>query len=326
MFLGIEIGGTKLQLGLGEGDGTIVQLWRGTVDPALGGAGIRAEIVRTYAGLLQSAGLQRSDIRGIGVGFGGPTDDATQSTITSHQIAGWDNFPLAGFLRENLGAPAVICNDADVAGLAEAHFGAGKGLSPIFYITVGTGIGGGLIIDGKIYRGVGRGAAEIGHTMVGCGLLQDDREMGRQWVTLEDVASGWGIAKRARRILEMNRDTKRGHRSSLRDVPSENLDTKTVAEHARGGDPYAKSLIEYAVNAIADALVQTSKLICPKRYVIGGGVSLIGDDFFFGPLRATFEEDSFGPFAGLTDIVPAALGEEVVVHGALTLARQHFGG
>ena len=91
----------------------------------------------------------------MGIGFGGPVDDATRTVIKSHQIAGWDGFPLADWVSDLVGVPAVLGNDADVAGLAEALFGAGKGLSPIFYITVGTGVGGGLIVDGEIYRGVG---------------------------------------------------------------------------------------------------------------------------------------------------------------------------
>ena len=296
MFLGIEIGGTKLQLGLGEGDGTIVQLWRGTVDPKLGGAGIRAEIVRNYPALLRSAGLTLAAIDCIGVGFGGPTDDATQSTITSHQIEGWDNFPLAAFLQENLGAPAVICNDADVAGLAEAHFGAGKGLSPIFYITVGTGIGGGLIIDGKIYRGMGRGAAEIGHV-----LPYGDN-------TIESYAAGTGIAR------EYHARSGR-HCSTIR-----------IVEQAEEGDLIAPSVIQGATQALAEGICTVIKLLCPRRVIIGGGVSLMGDDLFFEPIRKYVAERGFKPFAGLTDIVPAALGEEVVVHGALALARQHFGG
>ena len=169
MFLGIEIGGTKLQLGLGRGDGVISALWRGNVNPIDGGDGIRRQIVAAVPELLAKAKIERSALRGVGIGFGGPVDDATRTVIKSHQIAGWDDFPLADWISELVGVPAVLGNDADVAGLAEALFGAGKGLSPIFYITVGTGIGGGLIIDGEIYRGVGRGAAEIGHLRVGSG-------------------------------------------------------------------------------------------------------------------------------------------------------------
>src|SRR6476660_3715834 len=163
MFLGIEIGGTKLQLGLGEGDGKIAALWRGAVDAAAGADGIRKQIPAAVPELLAQAKLKRDQIRGVGIGFGGPVDDATRTVIKSHQIAGWDGFPLADWLGDLLGLPAVLGNDADVGGLAEALFGAGQGLSPIFYITLGSGIGGGFILDGEIYRGCGRGAAEIGH-------------------------------------------------------------------------------------------------------------------------------------------------------------------
>ncbi len=318
MFLGIEIGGTKLQLGLGEGDGTIAQLWRGTVDRKLGGAGIRAEIVRNYPALLQSAGLTRANILGIGVGFGGPTDDATQSTITSHQIQGWDNFPLAAFLQDNLGAPAVICNDADVAGLAEAHFGAGKGLSPIFYITVGTGIGGGLIIDGKIYRGMGRGAAEIGHVrpVYPTGFQVETG-------TVESWASGKGIA--ANTAIAENCGFGTETISKYADVNGVTVRSMVQAIE-NDNDTAALVILDAAAQALAEGICTVIKLLCPRRVIIGGGVSLMGDDLFFAPIRKYVAERGFKPFAGLTDIVPAALGEEVVVHGALALARQHFVG
>src|SRR5262245_51425502 len=166
MFLGIEIGGTKLQLGIGPGDGTLAGLWRGTVDVAAGAEGIRRQITNAVPELLAKAGVGRAALKGVGIGFGGPVDDATASVIKSHQIEGWDNFPLADWISDLVGLPAALGNDADVAGLAEALFGAGKGLSPVFYITIGSGIGGGLIINGEIYRGCGRGAAEIGHLLV----------------------------------------------------------------------------------------------------------------------------------------------------------------
>src|SRR5579883_3447275 len=95
MYLGIEIGGTKLQLGVGRGDGVLLGLWRGTVDPAAGGEGIRRQITAAVPELLSEARVGRPDLRGVGVGFGGPTDDATRTVIKSHQIAGWDGFPLA---------------------------------------------------------------------------------------------------------------------------------------------------------------------------------------------------------------------------------------
>src|SRR6266849_1430534 len=165
MYLGIEIGGTKLQIGLGPADGTLAGLWRGGVDAAAGPEGIRRQIHAAVPELLSRSGLNRAQVRGVGIGFGGPVDDITRTVIKSHQIEGWDNFPLADWVSDLLGIPAALGNDADVAGLAEALFGAGKGLSTIFYVTIGSGIGGGLIINGEIYRGCGRGAADIGHLL-----------------------------------------------------------------------------------------------------------------------------------------------------------------
>lgn len=308
MFLGIEIGGTKLQLGVGRGDGELLALWRAPAKTD--GEGIRQQIVDALPELLAKANLQRGDLRGVGVGFGGPTDDATQSVVKSHHVAGWHGFPLATWLGEMTGLPTVICNDADVAGLAEAQFGAGRGLSPIFYITVGTGIGGGLIIDGQIYRGVGKGACEIGH------LLVPDPANPTEWVILEAVAAGWGIQSRAEEYQS------RTGEFTARSAP---LLARAVAEYAKRGHLDCVKLIDEATSALALAIRQMITLLCPRRVVIGGGVSLIGEELFFAPLRRKVQERRFEAFAGLTDIVPASLGEEVVIHGALALARQKLG-
>ena len=123
MFLGIEIGGTKLQLGLGPGDGTLRPLRDGKpvlrldVNAAAGAAGIRQQIEDGIPGLLISTGVDHAAVRGIGIGFGGPFDDATQRTIKSHQIDGWDDFPLQAWAKQLLGVPAAVGNDADVGGL-----------------------------------------------------------------------------------------------------------------------------------------------------------------------------------------------------------------
>jgi glucokinase len=318
MFLGIEIGGTKLQLGLGQGDGVITALWRGTVTPAEGSEGIRRQIEAAVPELLAKANTNRGLLRGVGIGFGGPTDDATQTVIKSHQIAGWDGFPLADWVSDMVGVPAVLCNDADVAGLAEALFGAGKGLSPIFYITVGTGVGGGLIIDGEIYRGVGKGAAEIGHL-----LVWDPREGADPTNTaLEHVASGWAISSRAKEELAVMGQRQLRFNGDV--IPLDRVTTQHVVEAARQGHELG-GILEDARQALAEAISQMIVLLCPRRVVIGGGVSLIGEELFFRPLRELVTAYTFPPFAGLTDIVPAALGEEVVVHGALVLARKKFG-
>ena len=319
MYLGIEIGGTKLQLGVGPGDGTLAGLWRGAVDPAAGGDGIRRQIVAAVPELLASARVDRSKLRGVGIGFGGPVDDATRSVIQSHQVSGWDGFPLADWLGEALRLPAALGNDADVAGLAEALFGAGRGVSPVLYMTIGSGIGGGLIVGGEILRGTGRGAAEIGHLKV-----RDPRTNDGRPEVLEHIASGWAIGRHAAESAA--RDPAAGAKLIGLAGGAERITAKTVAAAAAAGDALANRVLGHALDALADAICAAIVLVCPRRVVIGGGVSLMGEELVFAPLRRRVADRVFPPFARLTDIVPAALGEAVVVHGALALARRTLGG
>jgi glucokinase len=293
-YLGIEIGGTKLQLGIGAGDGVLAALWRGPIEPAAGPDGIRRQITEAVPDLLSRSGIARKQLRAVGVGFGGPVDDARHTIIKSHQIDGWDDVPLADWISGVVGLPTALGNDADVAGLAEALHGAGKGLTPVFYITIGSGIGGGLIIDGNIHRGCGRGAAEIGHLRV----WHDGR-----FVPLELVASGWSIARRA----------------SSQFGP---ITPEQVADLADQGEASARAVLYEGWSCLAEAICHVIALTCPRCVVIGGGVALMGEKLLFEPLRRMVAERVFAPFAGLTDIVPAALGEEMVVHGAIELARR----
>lgn len=302
MFLAIEIGGTKLQMALGQGNGRLDALWREKVDPTKGGEGIRQQIALAIGGFLGENNLRKIDLLGAGIGFGGPVDTDLGETITSHQIHGWDRFPLQKWLADQLGCRVVLGNDADVAGLGEAVHGAGRGADPVFYVTVGSGIGGGLITGGKIARGAGKGAAEIGHLRLG-----PDGDI------LEHHSSGWGIQNRFKAAIA------RGEPSSL--SGQANPTVPDIAKAAANGDATAVKVLQGSIRDLAWGLCQVIALICPRRIVIGGGVSLLGEDWFFKPLRAQVDSLVFKPFLGLTEIVPAALGEEVVLHGALELPK-----
>ncbi len=321
-FLGVEIGGTKLQLGVGRGRGEIVALRRLAVDPIRRATGIREQIAGAFPDLVSEAGLERRAIAAVGVGFGGPVDTSRGRIERSYQIDGWEDFPLADWVRAELGVPTVVIhNDADSAGLAEARFGAGQGHSPLLYITVGSGIGGALILDDRIYRGFGKGAGEIGHLLVPGGEGPDGR-----MVELEQVASGWAIARSARRLVATDPAAGRADGRLILDEAAGDpgqITGSMVARAAEKGDPAATWILARARLAIAFALVQAIALIAPGRIVIGGGVSLIGEELWFAPIRRLVAGCVFPPFRGV-DIVPAALGEEVVVHGALALARDAF--
>ena len=176
--------------------------------------------------------------------------------------------------------------------------------------------GGGLIIDGEIYRGCGRGAAEIGHLRI--------NPRGNQYapVILEELASGWAIGREARARGEPWTHEK----SELYHLvcgQKERITAHHVGLAARQGDVFAQSVLQISLTYLAEAIGQVIALLCPRRIIIGGGVSLMGD-VLFEPLRKMVRDRAFPPFAACYDIVPAALGEEVVVHGALALANKRL--
>jgi glucokinase len=312
LLLGLEIGGTKLQLGLGRGDGLILALERRVICPEEGAPGILRQILETYPSLLAHPAVVGEVPLAVGIGFGGPVDADRGMTLRSHQIEGWDGFDLAGWASEALKISRVtIRNDADTAGLGEACHGAGVGLSPIFYVTIGSGIGGGLILNGQIHRGSGRGAAEIGHLWI------DDIEGGAR--KLEDIASGWSIGRTAREVLSRGEILGPLGRIAGRD-PSQ-VNASAVARAASEGDARAITILSTAARAVGQALAHVVTLLAPRRIILGGGVSLIDDDLWLEPIRQTLEARAFPPFWGTFDLVPAALGEEVVIHGALEIAR-----
>ncbi len=190
MFLGVEIGGTKLQLGVGDGRGRLQALERRSVERSRGAKGILRQIEEVAPAL-----IQRFRVRGVGVGFGGPVDMVRGRVLKSHQIAGWDGMALGGWCERKFALPTVVENDQNAAALAEACCGAGRGKDRVFYVTVGTGIGGGLVVDGKIYNGR-FGAAEIGHTRM---------MINGRWVTVESVASGLAIERGVSTVSEAAR-------------------------------------------------------------------------------------------------------------------------
>jgi glucokinase len=341
MLLGIEIGGTKLQLGVGSGEGPpLVELERIDVRPERGAEPIR-EKLRAVAGPL----IQRHQVTAIGIGFGGPVDPAGGRTITSHQVEGWNDFPLADWSRQAFGLPTVVANDSDGAGLAEARFGAGRGNRVVFYTNVGSGIGGSLVIEGQLYRGGSGVASELGHLRPGLASERPDQ-------TLESIASGFGmtatlkarltdpISHSLESIVRGDRpqqpddlrqrliEHEEAHEKDAADLLErcggqiDRLSTETIAEAALAGNRLARAVFNHACQAFGWGIAQMVTLLAPNVVVVGGGVSLVGEELLFVPLRNYVRRYVFPPLEGTFDVVPAQLGEEVVVHGVLALAAE----
>jgi glucokinase len=277
--LAVDIGGTKFGLALFEDDRMIRRESRptnreGAKDWML------EQVVAIASQWKRESGFER-----CGIGFGGPVDFAKQRVAFSTHVGGWNDFHLTEFLSNALGVPAIMDNDANVGALGEATFGAGRGHSPLFYMTLSTGIGGGIYADGKIWRGADGWAGEIGHLTI--------RPDGP-----ECLCKARGCFERMCCGLWMERDY-----------------GKTAKELL----PDPSFVAQYVVH-LALGLKACIMLLNPSRIVIGGGISNAGDALF-GPLREELGRQITGWSGARVDVTPAALGDDSVLYGALALAK-----
>jgi glucokinase len=321
MRIAIEIGGTKLQAALGDDSGRIESVNRTAADPAAGRAGILTRIPE----LIPADWFNRAER--VGIGFGGPVDTQTGRTVTSHQVDGWDDFPLAQWTHDAFDLPCAVENDTNCAGLAEAVRGAGRGGRCVFYSNIGSGIGGAIVIDGKVH--VGRyGGGELGHTLIW------DRHAER-YATVESLCSGWALQTRARALAEAGQTprllalaggdaaevtTEMIGKALANENAEDGLDEPSVrlAGIDEGAIEEAGSLLDELAGNYAVALANMIALVNPDRIVIGGGVSLIGKPLF-GRLEGPLRELCFAPYRDNWTLAPAQLGDNVVLVGALLI-------
>jgi glucokinase len=298
-FLAIEIGGTKLQVCAGSADGAILDRRRFAVDRAAGGEGIRAQIAGALPELIAQWKPQA-----IGVGYGGPVDWKTGRIKCSHHVAGWNDFPLGEWLCERAEVPVFVENDANVAALGEALHGAGRGASPVFWVNSGSGVGGGLVVDGRLYHGALPGEMEIGHV-----------RLERDGTIVEDRCSGWAVDRAVRAAVENDPQSVLA-RFAAGSKPAARCLTPAIAAAC----PVADRILTDAMNELAFALSHVVQLLHPEVIVVGGGLSLLGE-----PLRsrlaAALPRWVMDAFAPGPRVELAALGEESVPVGALALCR-----
>jgi glucokinase len=301
-FLAIEIGGTKLQIVAGTDSGQILERRRFAVERSAGGEGIRNQI----AGALPVF-LEEWKPRAIGCGYGGPVDWRTGRINRSHHVAGWEDFPLGSWLSEQSGLPAVVDNDANVAALGEALHGAGKGHSPVFYFNSGTGVGGGLVAEGRIYHGTAPGEMEFGHL-----------RMDREGTILEDLCAGREVD---RQIRDASARRPQAILSELVALARPGSEARQLVPALEKNCPLAGEFLDRIADNLAFALGHVVHLLHPAVMVFGGGLSLIGE-----PLRAriatALPRYVMEAFAPGPPVALAGLGEDAVPVGALALARR----
>lgn len=300
-LLGIEIGGTKLQLVVSDSSGRIEQTVRHAIDSTGGAESIRMQI----SDGLKSLGASQ-DFAAIGVGFGGPVNRKTGTVRVSHQVSGWADFNLTQWLHELTGKPVVIENDANTAALAEALYGSGKGYIRVFYMTIGSGIGGGMILNGEIYYGKEPGEVEVGHLRLNKG-----------GDTLESKCSGWAVNKKVRAYIDQNPDSLLAQLSNDRSAP----ESATLQPALDRGDVAAHRIMEEVSDDLAFALSHVVHLFHPDVIIIGGGLSLL-KEHLRKPIIQKLPQYVMKAFLPPPPVQIATLGEQVVPIGALELAKK----
>ncbi len=302
-LLAVEIGGSKLQLFTGTEDGRVLDRQTVRVDREGGGEGIRAHIKEIVTTL-----QPRFQWRAVGVGYGGPVDHETGRICKSYHVAGWSEFPLGDWMRELTGLPVVVENDTNVAAYGEAHRGAGVGATPVFYTNSGSGVGGGLVVNGKLYHGMKPGEAELGHI-----------RLDREGTIVEDRCSGWAVDRRIRALVPTQPESVLSRLAA--DAPT--VDARLLAPALAQGCTLARQILTDAATDLAFALSHATQLFHPEVIVLGGGVSMIGEPWRAAVATAlpNFVMDAFvpGPPVRL-----AGLGEDAVPVGALLLAANRL--
>jgi len=302
-FIGIEIGGTKLQLAIADESLKIKQQLSFEVNRNKGANGIKQKIEES---IHQIKGDKK--VSAVGVGFGGPVNYKTGMINVSHQIAGWENFNLREWLQQVSDAPVFIDNDANVAALGEAIHGAGAGFNIVFYMTIGSGIGGGLIIDKKIYHGAFPGEAEVGHL-----------RLNKKGETLESLCSGWAVDEKIRKAITEEPNSKLAN--LVKDVKSN--EAKFLKEALKKNDVLAKKILKEVSDNIAFGLSHVVHLFHPEVIIIGGGLSLLGNNLS-DAITTALSQYVMKAFLPPPEIKIASLGKKVVPMGALELARSSF--
>jgi len=311
--LGVDIGGYLFRAGLFDQEGRrLLVLESDTLRS--GGREWMLEQIRERCQAL----LAKTDfpVKACGISFGGPVDFQRQQ-VTSIHAPGWKGFPLAQWVQDTLNLPCQIDNDANAGALGEYHFGAGRGAQSMFYITLSTGVGGGLICNGKIFRGKDSLAGELGHVPVSdsgvpcsCGAVG----------CLETFCSGTAIAQRGREWGE-RRPEGVARMAELSGGKVSDITAKAVIQAAAEGDMAAAHILREAARWLARGLLMIIRIVNPDKIVLGGGVAQSGR-VLLDPVRS-FLKDFASPTIGYsTEIVLAELGAYSPLYGAAALALE----
>jgi glucokinase-like ROK family protein len=308
--VGIDMGATHLRLLVTDFSAHVISEVEHPFSVAQGPVQCLSQINLHLGELLHQLNLKISQIIAIGMDVPGPIVVEAGGVSSPPIMPGWDGYPIRGYLDELWKVPVVIGNDAELGALGEWAYGAGRGESNLAYIKVGTGVGAGLLLDGRIYRGTTGSAGEIGHI-----TIQEDGPLCTcgNYGCLEAMAGGQAIARKAREALQA------GKRTQLSQLDPDKINAIDVAATAQRGDLVAQQIITEAGTHLGIAIASLVNLFNPGMVIIGGGVALLGD-LLLEPIRKTVTERSLSSAAKAVRITSAVLGRRASSMGAVVQA------
>jgi len=317
MLLGFDIGGTKCAVCIGRktGDG-LPEVVDKVILPTADGPAVMMDLLFHHAArLLGKHGFANGDIDGIGISCGGPLNSKTGTILSPPNLPGWDNVAIVAIAEQRFGRRAVLQNDANACAVAEWKYGAGRGYDDVVFLTFGTGMGAGLILNGQLYAGSTDGAGEAGHIR-----LRDNGPVGFGKVgSFEGFCSGGGIAQlaqtKARELLRMGE--KPSFSPTLEDVPK--ITAKSVAEAAYSGDAAAIDIYGTSGRYLGRGLAILIDLLNPQAIIIGG-IYTRAQSLLEPQMREALAQEALPGALSACRIVPAALNESIGDMAALALA------
>ncbi|MBN1835565.1 MAG: ROK family protein [Spirochaetales bacterium] len=321
-LLGLDIGGTKSAAVLGEQQtpGRLESVRRVdrvefASEPRRGLEDMLARLFESAGQLLERNGLAARDLARAGVSCGGPLDSSAGVVLSPPNLPGWDGVPIVQLVRERLGVAACLANDADASALAEWLFGAGRGFRDLVFLTFGTGMGAGLILNGRLYSGAGGMAGEVGHIR-----LAENGPVGYGKAgSFEGFCSGGGLAELARiKVLER---LQRGEAVSF--CPDhaglESLNARSVAEAARAGDPVAREIFALCGTYLGRGLAVLIDALNPQRIILGG-IFPRARELLWPAAERALDQEALPRSRKACSIVPAELGEQIGDYACLAVA------
>ncbi len=320
LFLGVDLGGTSMRAGVLAPNGKLLAMEKRKTHPELGAPDVLARLVKTIQRAVKAADVPLKDISGIGVGVPGPVDSKKGIIRVAVNLGrDWTNFPLAKQLAAELDLPAYLDNDVRVGAIGEFTYGAGQNVKDMVAVFVGTGIGGGIILNGKLRGGFRGGAGEVGHTIVAAdnGIVGKTGQPG----TVEPLAGRVGLERM------VNERVADGHKSVVPDliqsVGGGRLTSSVIYEALRRDDKVMKEVLGVAQRTLGLLAANLVNTLDPEMIVFGGGVTERLGERFVAPIRQIAYANFINKAdAKLVKIVPAALKDASGVVGAAVLARE----